>query len=197
MRYNPLKMILRKLVKFLSSFLLGHRPCTPRLLLKRIPKQMSGYWRVWVTSCSLHKLQDRDKLGSKAGASERRKDPLVPTNSVSVVKRSTFYLLPKIQSSRSKKHIFCSYKDETLCLILNVVCWLREVLSRGIREMGKILSHVTHQMICVLAVRLLSKSLISRCSNLESVLWQAEAFYYLWLFEDSGLEQAIKLRLEG
>lgn len=61
-RYNPLKMILRKLVKFLSSFLLGHRPCTPRLLLKRIPKQMSGYWRVWVTSYSLHKLQDRDKL---------------------------------------------------------------------------------------------------------------------------------------
>ena len=63
--------------------------------------------------------------------------------------------------------------------------------------MGKILSHVTHQMICVLAVKLLSKSLISRCSNLDSVLWQAEAFYYLWLFEDSGLEQAIKLRLEG
>ena len=64
--------------------------------------------------------------------------------------------------------------------------------------MGKILSHMTHQMIsCVLTVRLLSKSLISRCSNLESVLWQGEAFYYLWLFEDRGLEQAIKLRLEG
>lgn len=94
--------------------------------------------------------------------------------------------------------MFCSYKDETLCLILKVVCWLRELLSGGIREMGKILSHMTHQMIsCVLTVRLLSKSLISRCSNLESVLWQGEAFYYLWLFEDSGLEQTIKLRLEG
>lgn len=152
-----------------------------------------------MTSCSLHKLQDRDMLGSIAGASERRNDPLVPTNSVSVVKRSTFYLLPEIQKSRrSKKHMFCSYKDETLCLILNVVCWLREVLSGGIREMGKILSHVTHQMIsCVLTVRLLSKSLISRCSNLESVLWQAETFYHLWMFEDSGLEKAIKLRLEG
>ena len=152
-----------------------------------------------MTSCSLHKLQDRDKLGSKAGASERRNDPLVPTNSGSVVKRSTFYLLPEIQKSRrSKKHMFCSYKDETFCLILNVVCWLREVLSGGIREMGKTLSHVTHQMIsCVLTVRLLSKGLISRCSNLESVLWQAETFYHLWMFEDSGLEQAIKLRLEG
>lgn len=92
--------------------------------------------------------------------------------------------------------MLCSYKDETLCLILKV--WLRELLSGGIREMGKILSHMTHQMIsCVLTIRLLSKSLISRCSNLESVLWQGEAFYYLWLFEDSGLEQAIKLRLKG
>lgn len=77
-RYNPLKMILKKLVKFLSSFLLGHRPCTPRLLLKN-SKTNVRVLEVWVTSYSLHKLQDRDSWIIR-----RKKGSVVSTNSVSV-----------------------------------------------------------------------------------------------------------------